>query len=516
MKKYSINYLLLIILFLAVTTIKVSAQEEEEIGEGTDISGGFENFDFSGGGLDKESALGAFFGYSKIGDESFVGMRIQPDLNFGKFGIGLNIPIMFSTSDWSLRTDEFKDGIGWLRIIDYVRYGVKKKDPFYIKVGSLAGSYMGYGILLDNYTNVISFDKRKIGATFDILVKNVFGVEGLYSDFDNSSFNLLAIRPYVKPLGMTSIPILKTTDIGFTYVTDHDETSVKLTDSTSRQNKYIESGQKAWSVDMGIIPISNSMMQLRVYTQYAVLQKNTSALLQDTLNSLADNLRAAGELDNPLIAGKTDVIADAGTNSHDSGNGFSIGADFRFNFGMKTLQIQARIERLWYTSYFTPQFYNAGYEFGKDDKLLLLSHTDGKKGIYGSLTGVVMEKVLLGGSLMIPDNVSEIAPAVITLNFDASKLFEKFIIKGQYIKGGLTNLSDAFKLDERSLATARMAYKMNKFLVVGLDYKFTWVHNEEKGTFEVQDYVSPYIGFSMPLNFGGGDKNKEIDFDLED
>jgi len=512
-----VYYFLLAVLFVVSTNVSMFAQEEtEEITESAagDIinqAGGFENFDFSSGGLDKESALGAFLGYSKIGDEGFVGMRLRPDFSFGKFGVGLNIPIMFSTSDWSFRKDEFQDGIGWARIIDYVRYGVKKRDPFYIRVGSLTGSYIGYGLLLDNYTNVISFDKRKLGATFDILIGEMVGIEGLYSDFDMSSFNLLALRPYVKPLAKTGLPIVKTVDVGYTFVTDHDKTSIGLTDSTAMQNKYIEAGQNAWSVDMGIIPINRSFMQLRVYTQYGVLQKNTSALLQDTLNNLADSLRGTGlDDDNPLIAGNNV----AGTNNYDKGSGFSVGADFRFNFGAKTLQLQARIERLWYNAFFTPQFYNAGYEFGKDSKLIMLSQTDGKKGIYGSLTGVFMEKVLIGGSLMIPDNASEIAPGVMTLNFDASKLFKKIVLKGQYIKGGLTSLKDALVFDEHSLATARVAYKMYKFLVVGLDYKWTW-SKQADNTFEVNNYVSPYIGFSMPLNFGSSSKSP-IDFNLDD
>lgn len=508
----NIYYFFLAFLFIVATNFQAKAQEEtEEITEGlTDELGEFENFDFSSGGLDKESSIGALFGYSKIGDEGFVGMRLKPDFNFGKFGVGLNIPIMFSTTDWSFRKDEFQDGIGLARIIDYVRYGVKKRDPFYARVGSLTGSYIGYGILLDNYTNVISFDKRKIGATFDVLVKNFFGVEGLYSDFDPTSKNLFAIRPYVKPLGMTKIPILKTADIGFSYVTDHDNTSIGLTDTTSRQNKYIVAGQKAWSVDMGVIPINRSFMQLKVYAQYGKLLKNTSSLLQDTLNNLADSLKGTGlDSDNPLIA-SNDV---AGTNNYNSGNGFSIGADFRFNFGMKTLQLQARIERLWFTEFFMPQFYNVGYEIDKDAKLINLAQTDGKKGIYGSLTGVFMEKVLLGGSLMIPDKVSETAPATVLLNFDASKMFEKFMITGQYMKSNLVSLSDVFDKDG-ALATVRVAYKMYKFLNIGLDYRWTWVLNKETGEYKANNYVSPYIGFSMPLNFGT-DKSP-IDFDLDE
>ncbi len=514
MKKNRLYYFLPVLIFFIGINFSINAQEENtgDIQETLDQfpGSGFENFDLSQG-LTQESALGAFLGYSKIGDQDFVGMRLRPDLNFGKFGVGLNIPIMFNMNDWSFRKDEFQDGVGWLRIIDYVRYGVKKRDPVYVRVGSLYNSWIGYGLLLDNYSNQVSFDKRKIGATFDILVKNFIGVEGLYSDFDMSSFNLFAVRPYVKPLGMTGIPIVKSMDIGFTYVTDHDLTKVESANGVI-QNQYIQAGQNAWSVDIGIIPVNLSFMQLKIYAQYGKLKKNTSQLLQDTLNIIADSLRDAGNVDNPLIAGNNVY----GTNNYDGGNGTSIGVDFRFNFGAKTLQLQARIERLWYTEFFMPQFYNAGYELNKDAKLINLAQTDGKKGIYGSLTGVFMEKVLIGGSLMIPDNVSETAPAFLTVDVDASKLFEKFVIKGQYLKGGLAEVTDVFKFDDRSLATARVAYKMYKFLMIGLDYKWTWTKGED-GVFEAQNHISPYIGFSMPLGIGlGGGKKTPLDFDLED
>ena len=39
------------------------------------------------------------------------------------------MPILYSTSDGTFRTEEFKNGVGPLRIIRYIRYGVKKKDP---------------------------------------------------------------------------------------------------------------------------------------------------------------------------------------------------------------------------------------------------------------------------------------------------------------------------------------------------------------------------------------------------
>jgi hypothetical protein len=59
------------------------------------------------------------------------------------------------------------------------------------------------------------------------------------------------------------------------------------------------------------------------------------------------------------------------------------------------------------------------------------------------------------------------------------------------------------------LLTARAAYRMYKFLVVGVDYRWTW-SKMENGKFEAANYAMPYVGFQMPFDLG---KNKQpIDF----
>jgi hypothetical protein len=377
-------------------------------------------------------------------------------------------------------------------MIRYFRYGVKKRDPFYIRVGDLTGSYIGYGILVDNYTNSISFEKRKLGVSYDILIGNLVGIEGMYSDIDMSSFNLFAIRPYIKPFGRTRLPIIRTMDVGFTYVTDHDETKV-ITKTDTIQNKFIKEGMNAWALDAGVMPISNEFMQLKVYTQYGNLMKNKSPLLS---KAIEDTIHSVG------FKGDSTMMR-----AYDASNGFGVGVSLKLKAMENMFRLDARLERLWYKKYFMPQFFNAGYEYGKDNKVLALTSTDGKKGIYGALSITAMEKVMVGGSLMIPDNISAVAPAFVTIDFDASKLFEKIIVQGEYMKGGLTTLSDALKLDERSLMTARVAYRMYKFLIVGLDYKWTWSKMSD-GKFKADNYISPYFGFQMPFNFGV--KNKSI------
>ena len=151
---------------------------------------------------DKPFKLLGNFGYMRVGNSDYFGLRIQPEISFLKFGIGLDIPVYVNLTKlpgkWDLYTDEFKGGVGALRLISYARWGVRKADPFFIRVGMLDNTTVGYGLLVENYTNSISFDQKKFGLNFDILVKNFIGLEGLYSDFNAASFNLMAIRPYIK------------------------------------------------------------------------------------------------------------------------------------------------------------------------------------------------------------------------------------------------------------------------------------------------------------------------------
>ncbi|NJO92825.1 MAG: hypothetical protein HC831_30550 [Chloroflexia bacterium] len=493
--------IILMFLFAFLLTVPqvTFAQEEETTDE-------FGDFDATNA-MDQQSSLGALLGYTSIGGQSYIGMRIQPEFALGKLGFGLDIPLLFSVEGNGIRTEEFESGVGWLRLVRYVRWGIKKQDPVYLKVGDLTGESIGYGILLDNYTNSISYEKRKVGLSWDILIKNMVGIEGLYSDFDAGSFNLFAIRPYVKPFGRTRIPIIRTTDMGFTYITDKDQTFIEtdikdddgnvISTEKVKTNEFLDKGVSAWAFDVGVIPVSMSFMQLKVYAQYGNLVKNKSEIFEAA---------RAFEASSGIASTDSARLVD-----YEGGNGFGVGVDFKFKAGGNVLRVDARLERLWYKKYFMPQFFDANYEISKDGRYWELVSTEAKKGIYGGLSITALDKVRVGGTLMIPDDFSEEAPAMLTLNLDASKLMEKFIITGQYVKGGLADLSDAFTLDERSLLTARFAYKMYKFLVVGMDYRWTWSIMED-GTYKVDNYATPYIGLHIPF---GEKKDSNINIDDE-
>jgi hypothetical protein len=405
--------------------------------------------------------------YTQIGSQGYVGLVLSPEFTIGKVGVGMNVPILYGLDDRSVRTEIFKDGVGPLRLIRYVRYGVQKKDPIYVRVGELSGTMLGFGGLVNNYTNTTSYEKRKVGAHFDFSVmQGLAGMEGLYSDFDPSSLNLLAIRPYSRPLIWTTIPVVRTLEVGMTFLKDKDQTV-----RNGETYAFTADGAGAFGIDIGVVVWKIAFMQIDLFANFSTLN-----IASDTLSVYATDL---------------------GENSFKSGSGVSAGLNFRFHFIADILSTDVRIERLSYTDHYLPQFFDAMYELDKDAKIASLVGVEKISGIYGSLTGHILQTVQLGGSLLLPDNISTETPATVRVSADLERFADKFSMHASYIKGGLDDLGDAFTFDSRSLAKVRFIYHMNRFLATGVDYYYYWEQQGESGNYKAVRYVMPYFGVSI-------------------
>lgn len=450
------------------------------------------------GGNDSLSMFNSSFGFTQIGDQQYVGMRLQPELAIGKLGVGLDIPLLFNLEDGSLRTEEFERGVGALRLIRYLRYGVKKRDPLYIRMGDITGAYLGYGILMNNYTNSISFERRKLGLNFDVRVADIFGVEGVYSDLNVSSLNLLGIRPYVRPFAKMPIPVVRSLEFGGSYVTDRDQTSqVELTDEETivrNRTVFFNNGMNAWSADMGVTFLKIPFITVMGAVQYAKLQRNTS----DSLATYFDEQIASGAADGTPLA-----------DGYQQGDGLSIGINAKMNFIGNLLKVDARIDRLWYSDHFLPQFFDASYEINKDLRMLSLGTAEKMQGIYGVLSATALDKIRVSGSLLMPDEVNAANPAMLQLNAELINMFDHLTLSASYIKTDLVKLEDISTLDDRSLARIRGTYQINKFLMVGADYRWTY-SLQESGDFKADHFFMPYFGLSFPLGKNKTYESKEI------
>jgi hypothetical protein len=454
---------LFLFLFLA-SSCTVSLSQDLNVGD-------LANIDPEAVLMDSLNSIKSSFGVTKIGGDYYAGVRVQPEFRVGKFGFGFDIPVQINLNTKKLRTEEFKGGIEILRLIRYFTYGRKKSDPIYVRIGDLTGVSLGYGMLINNYSNSPGFEMRKVGVNLDLNFKGIFGAEVVYGDIKGA--NLIGVRPYVRPLRTTSIPIIKTFEIGASYVFDKgsnvDSASVYLQ----------QDGMKAMAFDAGITFLNIGIIKIMGYGQ-------TSQLNRIKSNALDLTLTTAGRPVTSYIKGK----------------GSSAGIATKLKVAGTVFMVDARIERLWYKDDYLPQFFDAIYEINKDAKILSLTNAKAQQGIYGSLGMTLFNKFRINGALMMPDVVSAETPALVQVGLEAFKLADKLTISGHYIKGGLKDLKDAFTLDQNSLANATLSYQLAKFFYIGADYRWTFARLED-GTIKATNYFRPFFGLSIPLGGGG-------------
>jgi hypothetical protein len=428
--------------------------------------------------------IGGNFNFTAIGDQYFVGARFKPELSFGKLGFGLDVPLMIDVTSGQVRVDEFQDGIGALRIIRYVRWGVKKHDDVYFRIGELRDAQLGFGMLISDYNNSISFEKRKLGFEFDLVFKEQFGIELLYSDINFNSFTMFGIRPYYKPFGATKIPIVKTFEIGVGYVTDHDKTVLTQNDlSTYKTNYFLDKGINSFSADMGFWIFNWNWLRWSVYGQAGYITKVKSDSLQSYI----------------------DFANDDHLNHYSDGMGAAFGTDFKFRFLGNLLKINYRAERYWHSDYYMPRFYSFGYELNKDAHILHLAHAHADQGMYFKLGASVLDKIILHTSIIFPDKFDSDHPAEMYFGLDLSGVVDKLTFYTSMYQADVRDMSDIVSFSENTLFETLLAWRIYEVPVIklqftaGVDFKWTYAFLANQD-FEATHYVSPFFSINIPLN----------------
>jgi len=102
------------------------------------------------------TTLGAELGFSQVDEDYFLTLRPRFDLNFGNFGLGLQIPLNLRVIDKSPKNDNDYGGIiraedwdepsEYFRAVRWLRYG-HPRDFVYFRVGGLDGE-LGNGTIM--------------------------------------------------------------------------------------------------------------------------------------------------------------------------------------------------------------------------------------------------------------------------------------------------------------------------------------------------------------------------------
>lgn len=470
----------LLTLLLALAPLQVLAQDDPNdvplgnLGQGMPMGG------FGTAGTNQFTSAA---GVTVIDDQTYVTLRLQPELSLGKFGMGLDVPLLVSLQGDGFRSEEFTDGVGFLRMIRYLRWGQKKRDPLYAKVGDLSGATMGFGFIMYQYSNVGSFEERPIGAEVDVNLDQTFGVEALYSDF--SETGVMGARPYVRPLRAAGVdlPLVRNLEVGLLYVTDRSPRAIGFypaSDSELPADSLIadEDGSiSAWGFDVGLPLRLGSIVSVVPYAAYANLSADTDLL------------------------------------GFEPGSGAAFGVNFGFDFVANVLQVNAKLERRFFGEHFTGSYFNGAYEaakLGGTPPVQRLRRADESYGVFGALYGHLINKVIVGGSLAIPDQIARengdvVDGAYLHLEAAAPDLIPKTFLRATYNRDFIEDLGDALALDENSNLEMRVGYKLNPFLLVGTDYRWTFVQVEDESgeeQLEVNNYVFPFVALQFDLPVG--------------
>ncbi len=166
-------------------------------------------------------------GTATVDGEQWTRLAIGVDVPIWKFGVFFDVELFidndgqFSDKGWNFG-DDWLDALS--RKIRYIRFG-QEGEPLFIKFGGLSSVSMGYGFLVDRFTNMLHYpDQKLLGLQFDLNDISPIGItlQTLVADFKDFDIDggLVAARLGFRPLKMTGVPVVKGITISGSYATD--------------------------------------------------------------------------------------------------------------------------------------------------------------------------------------------------------------------------------------------------------------------------------------------------------
>ncbi len=382
---------------------------------------------------DTLNTVGGGMGVSVIDGNPYISFNLSTELRFGKLGVGLNIPLLFSPKD-GIKKDDWDSKRDYARIISYIRYGYRG-SPFYVRLGALNFTTLGHGFLVYNYSNRVRTDVVKIGMEMSI-DRGLWGLEFFNSDFGR--LGVVGARVVARPF--LGVPIVERLEFGASYVRDFDPDERKDTDD----------GISAFGFDAGFPIFEYSLLSTEVYMDYG--------------------------------------------NIVDNGHGAAEGIIFRFS-RLGIFDLSLKLEERQLSAHFLPAYFNRMYEVDKFTKQEILdSITEGENGSFGELYAEALGKLKAYGNFFHKKGVKN--SGVLNLYATTGTMFPLFRVNWRYFKDRIETMNDIFSIDERSVLFTEIGYRMNPYTTVYMVITRRYRLDEETGEFEPEDTYSIRADFS--------------------
>ncbi len=429
------NFIVLALsLFLTAPAYAQWASLDAPIGESfpsVPKEGGENKFDFDlGGNFGAASVLNHETGEMEI----YNTVSFQPELSFGKLGLGLDLYIYFN-SDGKLREEDWDTSSDIISKIWYVRWA-KKGDTIHARLGGLSGTTIGHGLIMGNYTNRLGYpDVRQVGGVLDIDA-GWAGFESVVTDVIRPT--ILGGRVFVRPLHGSETPILKNLAFGVSAVTDTDPDGYSETKSDE---------VSVYGADLDLPLIKNDAFSSVLYADVAMTQ-------------LGKRYTAAG------------------SKNHGKGGAAGVqGKLFFFDYKAEMRSTQAN-----FISTFFDSYYEVDRATGSVFKADAIDTTDKPRanGPLVALYANILERVRVGGSYeSLSYDPLDIFPRVrAEIRTDPRLLFDKFYAAAVYEQRNLEMIKRIGRTqDSNTLITTEIGYKPNPNLALVVVQKQTYDQN---------------------------------------
>ncbi len=223
-------------------------------------------------------------GMTTVDGKPWPYIALGADIPIWKFGVFLDLEL-FLTDKWKISDKgwDFKDNTSEaiLRKIRYIRYG-HEDEPLFVKFGGLSDVTLGYGMIVDRFTNMLRYPGEKL-LGLQVYVNDVSPIgltaQTLISDFaemgDKGGF--YAARLAVHPLKMSELFLLDGLSVGGMYAIDANVQAPagKWTAGNAKDSILLDSLRNStrsfalWGIDVGVPLVKTELFGLDVYGQSA-------------------------------------------------------------------------------------------------------------------------------------------------------------------------------------------------------------------------------------------------------
>ncbi len=198
-----------LVLFAQAYTDELSVPGDPSTEESADYPNGAE--------YGMEGAVGTVM----VGDQVYSQVRLMPQVNIGKLGLGLDIDLLID-SEGNVRKEDWDSWEDYVNKIFFISWA-RRNDPFYFKVGCIPDYTLGHGLIFDHYSNMMRYPE----------VKDVGGYVGINTPFSGLGFEafthnihenqILAGRAHINPLQFMQVPLLEKLKIGVNAGIDRNQ-----------------------------------------------------------------------------------------------------------------------------------------------------------------------------------------------------------------------------------------------------------------------------------------------------